>query len=210
MDAYIGGDGCVNTNNKNHSPEISMSSVSKELLIEREQYWIDYVFSHGNCYNIRKIAESNYGISLSEEHKRKISESSKGRRHSEETKKMLSNIHKGIPKSKDSIEKMKKSLTNRKLSEEHKRKISENHVNKGKPISDDIKRKISENHKLKKIKPPSRLGSKVPYKSRPNVDRSGEKNPMYGKSVKDIWVEKYGEKEAEEKWCKRYPKKCHN
>ena len=37
MDAYIGGDGCVNTNCKNHSPEISMSSVSKELLIDVQQ-----------------------------------------------------------------------------------------------------------------------------------------------------------------------------
>ena len=36
MDAYIGGDGCVNTSN-NHSPEISMSSVSKELLIDVQQ-----------------------------------------------------------------------------------------------------------------------------------------------------------------------------
>ena len=37
MDAYIGGDGCVNTNSKNHSPEISMASVSKELLIDVQQ-----------------------------------------------------------------------------------------------------------------------------------------------------------------------------
>jgi len=37
MDAYIGGDGCVNTNCKNHSPDIFMSSVSKELLIDVQQ-----------------------------------------------------------------------------------------------------------------------------------------------------------------------------
>ena len=37
MDAYIGGDGCVNTNSKNHSPDISMASVSKELLIDVQQ-----------------------------------------------------------------------------------------------------------------------------------------------------------------------------
>ena len=37
MDAYIGGDGCVNTNCKNHSLEISMSSVSKELLMDVQQ-----------------------------------------------------------------------------------------------------------------------------------------------------------------------------
>ena len=36
MDAYIGGDGCVNTNSKN-SPDISMSSVSKKLLIDVQQ-----------------------------------------------------------------------------------------------------------------------------------------------------------------------------
>ena len=37
MDAYIGGDGCVNTNCKNHSHDISMASVSKELLIDVQQ-----------------------------------------------------------------------------------------------------------------------------------------------------------------------------
>ena len=39
MDAYIGGDGYVNTNSKDQSrsPEISMSSVSKELLIDVQQ-----------------------------------------------------------------------------------------------------------------------------------------------------------------------------
>jgi len=37
MDAYIGGDGCVNTNGKHHTPDISMSSVSKELLIDVQQ-----------------------------------------------------------------------------------------------------------------------------------------------------------------------------
>jgi DNA-directed RNA polymerase beta' subunit len=39
MDAYIGGDGCVNTNSKQigHSPDISMASVSKELLMDVQQ-----------------------------------------------------------------------------------------------------------------------------------------------------------------------------
>jgi len=37
MDAYIGGDGCINTNSKNHSPDISMTSVSKELLMDVQQ-----------------------------------------------------------------------------------------------------------------------------------------------------------------------------
>lgn len=184
-----------------------IEECSKELLVEREQYWID---CNKNGYNIRKIAQSNYGISLSDEHKKKIGLSSKGRKHSEVTKRILSDVHKGVPKSKESVEKMRKSLTNRKLSKEHKIKISENHYNKNKPLSDETKKKISENHKLKKIKPPSRLGAKVPYKPRPNADRGGKNNPMYGKSIKDIWIVKYGVKEAEEKWCKKYPKKCNN
>jgi len=37
MDAYIGGDGCINTNSKNHTPDISMASVSKELLMDVQQ-----------------------------------------------------------------------------------------------------------------------------------------------------------------------------
>jgi len=176
-----------------------------ELLTEREQYWINFNI---NGYNIRKIAESNRGISLSEETKKKISESNKGKVISEHVRKLLSKAHKGRPKSKESVEKMKKSLTNRKLSEEHKKNISKNHANKNKSLPEKTKKKISENHKLKNIKPPSRLGSKVPYKPRPNVDRSGEKNPMFGKAVKDVWIEKYGLEIANKKWCERFPKKC--
>ena len=34
----------------------------------------------------------------------------------------------------------------------------------------------------------------------------GEKNPMYGKSVYDIWVKKYGKSLADQKWKKKYNK----
>ena len=36
------------------------------------------------------------------------------------------------------------------------------------------------------------------------MDLTGENNPMYGKSVKDIWIEKYGLDEANKMWDARY------
>ena len=33
---------------------------------------------------------------------------------------------------------------------------------------------------------------------------SGKNNPMYGRSVKDIWIEKYGKEEANKMWENRY------
>jgi DNA-directed RNA polymerase beta' subunit len=55
MDAYIGGDGCVNTNN--HSPDIFMSSVSKELLMDVQQ--ILNIFGCYSKINKPKKMETN-------------------------------------------------------------------------------------------------------------------------------------------------------
>jgi group I intron endonuclease len=178
-------------------------------LTDRETHHLSLV---KESYNIREVVDSNLGLKMSEETKRKISEANRGKKLTDEHKKRLSEALKNKPMSSESILKMKNTLTGRKLTEEHKKNISKNHANRGKTLSEETKKKISENHKKNNIKPPSRKGVKVEYKPRPKMKGkfSGKNNPMYGKSVKDVWIEKYGKEEAERMWCSKYPKKCNN
>jgi intein/homing endonuclease len=60
MDAYIGGDGCVNTNCKNHSPDISMASVSKELLIDVQQI-LNILGVYSKISKFKKQEKNNRG-----------------------------------------------------------------------------------------------------------------------------------------------------
>jgi group I intron endonuclease len=118
----------------------------KSLLLEREDFWIDYYRSNSPelLYNIRECASSNLGLKHTDEAKEKISLSKIGIPRSEETKrKMSENIHPpsgkdspfyGIPRSEE---------TKRKMSENHADYKGENHPNFGKPLSDDTKEKIS-------------------------------------------------------------------
>ncbi len=61
--------------------------------------------------------------------------------------------------------------------------------NKGIPRTEEEKKKISESHK----------GKKLTNEHKKNIGKSnkGEKNGMYGKSVYNIWVKKYGKEEAD-------------
>lgn len=111
-----------------------------------------------------KISLANTGKKRSEETKRRIGEKSKGRKHSQATKDYLSKISKGkkpknielflsLPKTKEWNENISKALTGKKLSEEHKKSISDSHKgftpwNKGKKglytLSEETKNKIRE------------------------------------------------------------------
>jgi len=81
------------------------------------------------------------------------------------------------------------SWLGKKHTEETKRKISEG--NKGKIISKKQRKQVSVRHKGKKISDEQKkfLSDKF----------SGEGNNMYGISIYDVWLEKYGEKVANEK-----------
>ncbi len=59
MDAYIGGDGCVNVTN-NHSPDIFMSSVSKELLIDVQQI-LNILGCYSKIHKPKKMETNNRG-----------------------------------------------------------------------------------------------------------------------------------------------------
>lgn len=61
--------------------------IYKEMLIEREQYYLDIFYDNCNdCYNISPTAGSNLGRIMSEEQKLKISKTLMGHEHTEEAK----------------------------------------------------------------------------------------------------------------------------
>jgi group I intron endonuclease len=69
----------------------------KEVLIEREQYYIDTYFDafDDKMMNICKVAGSQLGLKHSEDTKKKMSEARIGKNMTEETKKKLSEAQKG-------------------------------------------------------------------------------------------------------------------
>lgn len=105
---------------------------SKCELVDREQYWINWLNSFKDGYNTRSIAESNIGILISDENKKKLSVSKKGKQLSAEIRQKMSRSGKG-----------------RKFSEEHKRKIGE--ANRRRVLSRETRAKISESKKGKLI-----------------------------------------------------------
>lgn len=110
----------------------------KEILIEREQFYIDNLT---NLFNIRFLANSNIGIKIPEDKKtygRFVSEETKskisiantgnkynlGKHHSEETKKKLSEISRNRIISHEWKSNISKSLKGRIFSLEHKKNLS--------------------------------------------------------------------------------------
>lgn len=73
------------------------------------------------------------------------------------------------------------------LSIEHKQKISKS--SKGRIVTDETRKKLSEANK----------GSKNYFYGK-GERQLGDKNPMYGKSLLIVWVEKYGEDVGNKMW----------
>lgn len=69
----------------------------KNMLINREQYWIDF-YGIKNIYNMCPVAGSTLGKKFSEETKIKIGKTSKGRKFSEESKQKRSRRVKNLIK----------------------------------------------------------------------------------------------------------------
>lgn len=132
---------------------INISNLSKEttrkLILDREQYYLDLIFSTGtnpNTYNILKTAGSSLGLIQSPETRLKISEALKGKMSGEnsplfgkevspDTRAKISVAHKGKYVSPETRAKM--SLA----------KIGENNPQFGKEVSPDTRAKISVAHK---------------------------------------------------------------
>lgn len=139
---------------------------SKDEVVYREQYWMDFLDSFRNGYNTRRIATSNLGIRMSDETKRKHSIRSKGRKMSEENKKKQSERCKGVP-----------------LPEAHRIKISLANTGKpgffkGKTHSEETKQKIR-NTKKRNPSPPSygMLGKTVSEETRRKMSEAQKGRP---------------------------------
>jgi group I intron endonuclease len=139
----------------------------KELLAEREQYYMNYYNVCKDGYNIFPFARSSRGRIVSEKERKEQSERLKGRVISEKTKQAVAEANrtriwsdeskaklkaakfefrKGIPKSEEQKAKMRKPK-----SEEHKAKLR-------KPKSEEHKQKLKEAWLLRKQKSPTGNG----------------------------------------------------
>ena len=128
-----------------------------------------------NCYNLK--TGGNQNLVYSEITRQKIRESLKGKKYSEETKKKKSISLKDFYKKNPEAGRGKNAgMYGKHHSEETKMKIRESNLGKKhRPMSDDEKNKLS-------------------------VLMSGKNNPMYGKSIYSVWVNKYGIEEANKKY----------
>jgi group I intron endonuclease len=141
--------------------EIVEEVLDKTLLLEREQYYLDFYKSYEKeiGYNILKIAGNSLGFKHTEETKQKLSELNKGKKsiwygkkHTEETKRKISesNMGKHISSEKERL-RLSKLHKGKKLSQEQKDRMSESHKGEknhfyGKRHSQETKEKISKNH----------------------------------------------------------------
>ena len=148
-----------------------IEEVPKELLDEREIYWIAFYNSndpkHG--YNMATGGDRHDGYKLSEETCRKLSVSHKGKpswmkgkTHSVESRRKISESMKGKPSgmkgkthSEETRKKIGDSQRGKKISYETRKKMSEakkgNTWNKGKIRSAETRRKISESKNPNRI-----------------------------------------------------------
>ena len=156
----------------------------KEILLNREQHWIDRLDSAARGYNISPTAGSCQGIVLSEGTKEKIASSLRGVPKTKEHNQAVSKSHIGIVPSEESRQKMRDSHTGKKLSEEHKAAIGIGNTGKrhaeesiqkmsdakkGKKFSDEHIKHMSESHKGQQ----TWLGKKHSEESRKKQSESG-------------------------------------
>lgn len=123
--------------------------TSVENLTAREQYWIDQFDSLNPRRGFNMMGAGPAGRP-SEESKKKMSEAGKGR----------TPTNKGTPLTDEQKEKLSKAMTGRKLSEEHKKKVSP----LGRKHSEETKRKIGDAHKG--MKRPEETGRKISEKKK--------------------------------------------
>lgn len=138
---------------------VTLQKVPTNKLTEREQIWIDRLKPE---YNMAPVAGSMLGYKHSDEARQNMSEAHKGYKASDETKKKMSLAHmgnqhaKGVKQSVEQIEnrtkihrgkitseetkaKMSASQKGRKLTEEHKIKLSVAARNRGKRLDEFLK-----------------------------------------------------------------------
>lgn len=175
----------------NFTREILEECDSKEMLCERERYWIEKLKARELGYN---LAEGGEGFSIGHEVSAGVrmiaSKTHKGKTISDEHKKKCSDFMKNFDGYSDQwIEQQHASGENHPMygkqhSDETKMKMSEAHLKnptkywEGKTMSEETKRKISE----------ANIGKTHTAEYRESVTGTG--NPFYGKKHSDATKEK--------------------
>jgi len=147
-------------------------SCTKEGMDALESWWINYMDSIDQGYNLKvggeshryaestkqKMRAAKLGKKLTEEHKRKIGESGKGRIRSQEAIRKSADASRGRKKTPEEIEKQRAKMIGRKLTDEHKHKCSLSHIGykhteearanmskaqKGRIVTDEMRKNIS-------------------------------------------------------------------
>jgi len=179
----------------NFKKEILETCKTREILLSREKYWIEKMdaVNRRDFYNVHEGGQGGdireyLTIEEINQWKKNISDNRTGKT-------------KGLPLSEKNKVGISKGLNKyyenggiaplqgKTHSDETKKKISES--NKGKIFTEEHKIKLKEAAETRDIRGKNNPMSKI--------DFSGNKNPMYGKSVYNIWVEKYGVKIADMK-----------
>lgn len=151
------------------------------ILCEREIYWIlkDKTYLPEFGYNMTRGGDGVLGYKFTKEQYEKVCEFNR----------KITSLQRGIPKTKHVKNKM--SLVKKgKSYEEIYGEKAEEMKSKRKQLKHTEKSK----NKIKLARKKLELDPK--YKENQRIKRLGEKNPMFGKSVYDIWVQKYGVEEA--------------
>ncbi len=153
---------------QNHVNKYGFDSLVFEIiesdcknLIDREQFYIDLL---NPFFNIRKIAESNFGLKRTNEQKVFMVKQ----------RNLRNGYKKGWTHSKETIDKIKKTrLMNGgyNISDEQKLKISNS--SKGRIVSEETRKKISKSTTGKIVS--------VDTKEKLSEQKIGNKNPMFGK-----------------------------
>lgn len=129
-----------------------LEECTEDKLLEREQYYLDYVFEANNTFNLALIAGSptkGRKKPHTEETKKKISETKKGKNLSDEHKKALSDSHKGHKATESTKERMRISRANRKpITEETRQRMKD--AAKGRKLTQETKNKMSKAHQARK------------------------------------------------------------
>lgn len=131
---------------ESHNIEIIEDNISielnRDLLDEREIYWISFFDSYKNGLNCNTGGSSCKGMSPEGRERLRLSKLGNknmlGKIMSEETKKKISNAQKGRKLSEEHLEKIRKYRP----SEETRKKYSD--AKKGRKLSEETKRKIGE------------------------------------------------------------------
>jgi group I intron endonuclease len=94
-------------------------------LLSREQHWIDSEQAVDCGYNIRRVAEGNYGLKASAETREKMSRAQRGRTQTPEARQRISAANKGINRfTREQVAKMSADRKGRRHTDEAKAKIA--------------------------------------------------------------------------------------